>query len=118
MRPGAEQLFLPHYYGTSGSCFDEGYANIMGGFEPDVCRETSPDCDAKADREVNAMPSGSGRTMSYTSWLSAPEGTPGAVGLYVGAHDALSRLKYLPASCLRDNASGACTPQEVINSNL
>ena len=109
MRPGTEQLFVPYYFGAAGTCDDGGYANIFGGFEPDVCRETSPDCDAKADGEINAMPSGSGRTMSYTSWISAPEGTPGAVGLYVGAHDALSRLKYLPAGCLRDDGASAFT---------
>ena len=46
------------------------------------------------------MPSGSERTMAYMAWLSSRAGTPGAVGLYVGAHDPWSRLKFMPAACL------------------
>ena len=38
--------------------------------------------------------------LRYNAWLSSPAGVPGSVGLYIGAHDPESRLKYLPAVCL------------------
>lgn len=64
------------------------------------------------------MPNGWDRTMSYTAWLSSPstsacmmpasDGNRGnthasPVGLYVGAHDPIGRLKMLPVSCNRSS---------------
>lgn len=97
MNTAGEQLFIPHYYGTMGGCnaSDDYY---MGRWTPDVC--TAPGCSHGSSKEVNAMPSGSERTMAYMAWLSSRAGTPGAVGLYVGAHDPWSRLKFMPAACL------------------
>jgi hypothetical protein len=96
---GREQLFTPHYYGTAGGCnASEDYYKTLGRWTPDVC--SAPGCSHGSSKEINAMPSGSDRTMSFTAWLSSPAGTPGSVGLYVGVHDPMSRLKFMPAACL------------------
>lgn len=109
MRPGKEELYLPHYFGTQGSC-GGGYERSMGPWMPDVCQATHSDCSDGASKEQSGwLPNGSDRTMSFTAWLSGPANTPGGVGLYVGAHDPYSRLKMLTASCLQSSPAGDFT---------
>jgi hypothetical protein len=48
-----------------------------------------------------------GPGMSFTAWLSAPVGTPGAVGLYVGSHSQRGHPKgIMPMQCLGGGNAG------------
>ena len=97
MTPGREEVFLPYMFGARGSCQGgfEG-TNIMGPLLPEVEGGSG----GGDDREAGWMPNGWYRTMSFTAWFAGPTGTEGGVGLYVGSHDPLSRLKMMPAQCL------------------
>ena len=104
---------MPYEFGAQGSCQDSGFASALGPWMPDddaaSCGDTSAGgggagCAASASKELLWMPNGGDRTMAFTAWLSAPPGTPGSVGLYVGAHDPAGRLKMLPVGCLGSSA--------------
>lgn len=41
-----------------------------------------------------------------SAWLSAPVGTPGMVGLYVGSRDPIDQLSMMPMECLGDSNAG------------
>jgi hypothetical protein len=98
---GGEELFIPYEFGAQGSCQDSGFASTLGPWMPDAAGGA-----AEASEELLWMPNGGDRTMAFTAWLSAPAGTRGSVGLYVGSHDPLGQLKMMPVGCLNKSSAG------------
>ena len=95
--PDREELFVPFAFGATGSSAQSRWGG-WGSPHPEIAGVH----EVGDQQELIWMPNGFGRTMSWAGWFSPAEpgaaSTRGGIGLYLGVHDPLSRLKMLPVA--------------------